>query len=209
MVDQVITNKILRYIRCTTGSETFALDMDAVYSIQRSDNLHLDPISPDGIGWFPVREAQVPVYSLSKCLGDKKSVHSTVGRVILMSPSSEHTGFWGLAVDQVSQVYNTGFQALSPLPESLSIGSQRYFHAVLRAADELYLMIDPAGIHPGNLEPVKKKYFEKSVATFTAADTTVRTEDVGRGQTRQKQLIIFYLPGETEHLQFGLSITQV
>jgi len=209
MVDQGLTNKILRYIRCTAGDETFALDMDAVYSIQRSDNLQYDPLAPAAIGWFPLRDERVPVYLLSERLGMSKNGQSAAGRVVLMSPLPGQVAMWGLAVDQVSQVFTTNLEALSPLQAALCTGSDRYFSAVLRQADNLYLMLEPASLHPDRSVSVAPKHYQHSLASQLSANPVQHFSGVGSAQTQQKQLIVFSLPGVEEGLQFGLSITQV
>jgi purine-binding chemotaxis protein CheW len=209
MVDQALTNKILRYIRCTAGDETFALDMDAVYSIQRSDNLRLDPMVPHAIGWFPLREAQVPVYLLSERLGMGKNGQTAAGRVVLMSPLPGQVAMWGLAVDQVSQVFITNLEALSPLQEALCTESDRYFSAVLRQADDLYLMLEPASLHPDKPVSAAPKYCKNNQAAPSPASSDQYFSRVAVLQTQQKQLIVFSLPGLDVSLQFGLSITQV
>ncbi len=209
MVDQALTNKIFRYIRCTAGDETFALDMDAVYSIQRSDNLQLDPMVPHAIGWFPLRDAQLPVYSLCERLGMAKNGQTAAGRVVLMSPLPGQVAMWGLAVDQVSQVFTTNPDALSPLEEALCTGSERYFSAVLRQADDLYLMLEPASLHPDRPVPLAPKYYKNNQAAPSPASSDQYFPRAAVQQTQQKQLIVFSLPGLEGSLQFGLSITQV
>ena len=209
MVDLLKTNDSLRYIRCTTGSETYALDMASVYSIQRSDNLHLEPVAENALGWFPVRDEQAPVYGLAESLGRSGQAQSNGRRVVLMNPLPGSIGMWGLLVDQVSQVFTTTHQALSPLPAALCGGNDRYFGAVIQAGDELVLMLEPAGIYPDrhlsgvSVPPVP------SFTPLSSGDPPERQAAVRRATRQPKQLIVFALPGGRDDLQFALSITQV
>jgi purine-binding chemotaxis protein CheW len=209
MAEQMKTNDLLRYIRCTTGSETYAMDMASVYSIQRSDNLLLEP-SADGIlGRFPVRDEQAPVYGLAESLGQPGQSKYTGRRVVLLNPLPGRIGMWGLLVDQVSQVVSTTRQALSPLPVALCGGVDRYFEAVLLAGDELVLMLEPAGIHPDRSRSPEGVMPASVFMKPLVGDPPERRLPSARASRQQKQLIVFTLPGEEYGLQFALSITQV
>lgn len=209
MADLMKTNKPLRYIRCTTGSETYALDMASVYSIQRSDNLHLEPVAENTIGWFPAREERAPVYSLAESLGHRKQMNNAGQRVVLMNPLPGATVVWALLVDQVSQVFTTTPEALSSLPAALCAGTERYFRAVLHAGDELLLMLEPAGIHP--VKPLATTIHLPAASDVTPSigNEPIKLAEPARKNRPLKQLIVFALPGEKEPLQFALSITQV
>jgi chemotaxis signal transduction protein len=219
MADLMEKHDLLRYIRCTTGSETYALDMASVYSIQRSDNLHLEPGVKNTLGWFPVRDEQAPVFGLAESLGHPGQSQFAGRRVVLMNPLPGKTGMWGLLVDQVSQVFSTSYQALNPLPGALCAGEHRYFGAALQTEDELVLMLEPAGIYPPGIYPagvyldqplpvagdIREVRFAKEPVSKPAGGQAAAARRI-RGQ---KQLIVFALPGENHKLQYALSITQV
>jgi len=209
MADLENTNNILRYIRCTVGSEIYALDMTSVYSIQRSDNLQLEMAANNTqVGWFNIRDASVPVYSLANCLGYTRQTNLTGQRIVLMNALPGTTEMWALAVDQVSQVYITTAQALRQLPAVLCAGLERYFRAVLCAGDDLILMLEPAGIHPDRplmapaiFQPTRDRELSDVISAGGAA--------VGGRRGQQQQLIEFALPEVKDDYKFALSITQV
>jgi purine-binding chemotaxis protein CheW len=209
MSNQAVSTPLLRYIRCTLGQETFALDMSNVNSIQRSDTLRKNLDSTIPVAWFPVRRGEVPVYDMAHLLGRRRSPYDRQQRVILMRPLHGGGRSWGLLVDQVSEIFSAGSEALIPLPGMLS-AQNSCFAAAITHGEDLIPLIDPSRLGlAGSRAPSE---LPAGLAQMEEPSTTpapgVRAAEGARA-ARARQLILFSLPGAGIDLNFAVSTVQV
>jgi len=223
MLNPISTTETLRLIRCGIADETYGLDMSWVRSIQRMDRLRRNPEVRDPstsprhspVGWLPVNEGEVPVFSLASRLAGSSEEGGALQRVVVLNPSPslapakgiEEGQPWALLVDRVSQVIQVPADRVVPLPPIVINPSANYFKGVIELGEELILFLSPERLHPN--APL-----DASGPVREAADPRIRSPKLSAGGQRrnQGQIMIYSTtapqPGERA-LSFGLSLFQV
>ena len=155
--DPMSTQTPISFLRCeihgaalSQGREAYAIETSWVRSIQRVDALRGEVDAPRAVGqvgWLPMREGNIPVFSLAERLGraaagdagiegsQARRVRQAQQRIIVVNSPAARPGELSQAwlVDDVSQVNRVPYERLSAAPRmALSEAMEGLFAGVIR-----------------------------------------------------------------------------
>jgi len=192
-----------RLVRLSAGRESYCLDIGSLSGIHRSERLRLNPKQEHPLGWLPVPEGEIPVFSLAERLGGTAATEGTI--VALRGP----LGPWGLLVDRVTRVV-TAFDRVYPLPRIVD-SRAGLFRGVVALGEEMLLYLDPERLHPeGASVPASEAPAGRGLGP--PADPLPGGRPPQRPVRRTGRLLVFSLLNPAVgawNPTCGLSITQV
>lgn len=146
-----------RIAHCRIGIDRFAIDLNVLLGIERTDRLQLAPPEPGSdataaIGWLLGTEEDVPVFSLARRLGLPNAGRATrhAGAVLLCAGRAG-AGRSGLLVDRIDRSERPA-ETIHPLPEALLRAGISGFGGVVEEAGTLSLLVDLAAMAAGERE---------------------------------------------------------
>ena len=201
MANENSTDIMHRFIRCAVGEETYCLNLAVVASLERVDRLQHQFGARPLVGWLPVADTRVPVYSLAARLNRPQNVVQVDNRIIIVNVESS---MYGLLVDQVSDPFETTDKEIKSLPKVLA-GAASYFEGVAWADGQLLLCLAPDRLHR---EASANSIFSSTIELFPEPERRAVgsvSPAKGRGQ------ILTFAPAKkaNEAYTLGLSLTQV
>ncbi|HEV7669278.1 MAG TPA: chemotaxis protein CheW [Thermoanaerobaculia bacterium] len=129
------------------GAERFAVDLDALEGIERTDLLQLSPAEGGVSGWLLGAREDVPVWSLARLFGRPEGGAARTERAVLMVPAAGGGGRFGLLVDRVER-FEAPPRGVHTLPAPFVPARVAGFCGVVRTADGLLLLLDPQALRP-------------------------------------------------------------
>jgi chemotaxis signal transduction protein len=176
--------------------------MNRVRQIQRADCLQTQAGSNGSIGVVPGPEADVPVYSLARLLGQSDAITNRLQLILVLNTKPQPTG---LLVDEVSQIIRVDPRAVRPLPAQLGAANHRCCAGVVQHESELLLLLTPDHLIPGTVPAMAE-------LTESIAETIDPLSGPSPRFGDERQLVVFATGNATKCIRpvvFGLSITQV
>ena len=197
----------LRFIRCWSGGDVYALDMKWVRTVQRVDRLIQNSDERGERGWLDIGGVDVPVWALADRMETAVSTSPPsidgTERIIVLN---DERGTWGVLVDRVSQVMSVEQTNIFPMPQIAVNQEKPYFSGVLLLNEQLLLRLHPGALHPDAL------HLDAETELLDLGDRSETAGVNGRLSDKRGQIILFQLPRqgkESDKLSFALSITQV
>src|SRR5689334_18318298 len=121
MANENSTEIAHRLIRCMTGEETYCLNLTTVAGIERLDRLERSFGNNLMVGWLPIVDTSIPVYSLAARLNRPQPMMNLTmnieHRIIVVNAESS---MYGLLVDEVSDAFEVTHREIHRLPPVLA-----------------------------------------------------------------------------------------
>ncbi len=142
-----------RIAHCTVGEQRFAVDLNSLEGIERTDRLQLAPGEAGGaadsaeIGWLLGTEEDVPVLSLARLFrrSSEPLAVGTRGRGVVLVVGGAGAGRFGVLVDRIERMERPP-EAIHPLPEAFLRLRVNGIRGIVQAAGELSLLLELKGL---------------------------------------------------------------
>ncbi len=201
----------LRLICCVTNEEEYCLEMSAIRSIGRAQQLgvqtNLEGFDPPigAIGWIASQQNKFPVFDLAQQLHLSDSGAPLHEGFVLLVNAAEP---FGLRVDRIVGNLEVASAQIVALPEIVEPGAEKRFKGIVKLNDKWRLCADA-----GKLQHLHPEHFSPSnqaAAPTTSPPVTTQTQRKSAAQ------IMLFSPAQrldesiaTQPMVFGLSLTQV
>jgi purine-binding chemotaxis protein CheW len=134
----------IRFVRCRVGEETYALDMNWVRSIHRTEALRWNTDGDVPAGWLSGGEGgPIEVISLANRLKCPLKTRSDTQRVIVLNSPRQP---WAILVDYVTQAEQVLAGNVMPFPAVAANPVRSLFEGVLNIGGDLCLLLSPEQI---------------------------------------------------------------
>ncbi len=207
MLNRQDANGFLQFIRFGIGEKTYCMDMSSVGSIMRLDSLKPNLEDEEPAGWLVTNRESVPVFNLSKRLGQSMVGDPNTGRIVVLDAKPMP---WAFIIDMVLGVIQAAEENVFPMPSLLQSPSSDLYNGVVKLDDELILYISPERLNPQKDSSSEERMKERRKQEFIRSKSVVSRHN----QTSKKgrRILFFYTmdSGPNERpIVLGLSITQV
>lgn len=136
----------LRFLRCVVNTATYCLNLAAVRSIQRLEQVRQHAPEPGGkVGVIASSRGALPVYHIATRLGQPAAVPQASAKALILQGSQQA---WALLVDRVEGTLEVPRHAVVPLPTMARNPRAPWWDGVITHAGNMYLSLAPAGLAP-------------------------------------------------------------
>jgi purine-binding chemotaxis protein CheW len=208
VIMQAETTGILSLVRCSIGQETFAVDMNLVRHILRSDQITSAPGADGLVGYLAERGGHVPVYCLAERLGRSSQSQGAAIRPVVVLKEGPRP--WALLVDRVSQVVRLEAELVAPMPGVAIDPFTNYFEGIVNRDGETLLLLSLTRLNP---ECAPDDFALSSPSFSHRPDRgSPRAQLAIDGGVGQKKIVLFDTAEPAPRVRrvtFALGITQV
>lgn len=124
----------------TIGNEAYGVDVDAVESIIKMQEITRLPHAPEFVeGVTNLRGAVVPILDLRKRFGLTTVEETRDTRIVIVNMNNTHVG---MVVDAVTQVVRISAETIDPPPQMVMTINTAFIKGIAKLDDMLIILLD-------------------------------------------------------------------